>query len=414
MKNLLTILVVGISLALKSTAQESKISDSNSQTIKFDPSLAKGGSMTQVFTEINYIPLETTKESLLGDISQLEVTDINFIIYDNDTQCILIFDKSGKYKTKISSVNLTEKTSNSSGEALNGFKLLKSNGEHIIQISFKSKVFNFNTSGKLIMTKKVNDKGPRYISEYNFNDSVKVVNYYSDKKGNEDSLYLFGLLKNDKIIKKYLRIDNKIHKMGSFAVGGPSFIDTDNPDIKYAVKDYDYKIYKITSEGMSVAYNIVFPSINALPKDFSSNKIYNGKQMEYFFKQPNVNKIYGIGYTYEIGNYLYVKCGSLGHNLRQNGSFVYNLKDNSLISLNRLDPDTLSHYLPAISSRWDMDFKKYDSKYLYTCLSSLEMFTYYEQNKSKNYKYPAVIEDYFRTANKKNNPVIVQLKPKTI
>lgn len=50
---------------------------------------------------ITYISLETTKESLFGDIYQLLITDNTFIILDKKSKTVLIFSHEGKFKFKI-------------------------------------------------------------------------------------------------------------------------------------------------------------------------------------------------------------------------------------------------------------------------------------------------------------------------
>lgn len=59
--------------------------------IRINPGQAYGGTMQEYFDSIEYIPLETTQESLFGDISQLLVTDTGFVINDSDTKTILFF-----------------------------------------------------------------------------------------------------------------------------------------------------------------------------------------------------------------------------------------------------------------------------------------------------------------------------------
>ncbi|RZL13073.1 MAG: 6-bladed beta-propeller, partial [Pedobacter sp.] len=54
------------------------------KTLRLDPSTARGAAASQVFDEVKFIPLETTKESLFGSISQFVVTDGNYIVYDYD------------------------------------------------------------------------------------------------------------------------------------------------------------------------------------------------------------------------------------------------------------------------------------------------------------------------------------------
>src|SRR6476469_787262 len=71
------------------------------QTIRLDPENAIGGNASDIFSEVTFIPLETTSESLFGSISQLEITDEYYIILDRSTNSILIFTKAGKFHSKI-------------------------------------------------------------------------------------------------------------------------------------------------------------------------------------------------------------------------------------------------------------------------------------------------------------------------
>lgn len=95
-----------IYLALISTtalAQGDKVDSAGMKVLRIDPSRAKGVAVSQVFDEVKFIPLETNGESLFGTISQLSVTEHNFILYDYDTKAVLIFDKAGKYIAKVNS-----------------------------------------------------------------------------------------------------------------------------------------------------------------------------------------------------------------------------------------------------------------------------------------------------------------------
>ncbi|MEC3878157.1 6-bladed beta-propeller [Parapedobacter sp. 10938] len=405
------LVVVAILLVVNnSQGQESPVDTSTIRTLRIDPTTASGGNMSQVFDEINFIPLETTKESVFGDIGQLEVTESLFIVFDHDTKCILLFDRKGKYKTKIDVGKVIGGRLSPEDIDVYGFELYKKSSDYMIEIRTASNVYVFDTNAKQIDHYNRNSNAHISTQEYIFKDSVKLVSYYQNKKSEDKALYGYALLKNTQVLGKYFEIDTgKYSKTGDFAVGGPSFIETDNPEVLHAVRYYDYNIYQITSKGISIAYTLVFPSTNTIPYDFNRNKKYLGKKLDYFFKNPE--NIFGIGYTYQIGKYLYVKCGSLSANIRRNGSFVYDLENDYLISLNRLDPDSLSHHLPVIG-RWDNDFKKYDGQYLYASLSSLELFSYHEQVRMKGYNYPAAMQNYFKNGDKKDNPVIIQLKPK--
>lgn len=83
-----------------------------------------------------------------------------------------------------------------------------------------------------------------------------------------------------------------------------------------------------------------------------------------------------------------------------------------------LEPDSLSSFLPVTDASSDFyDFKSrgfhmYENGYFYTNYSSLAMFTFKEQSEGKTTKYPPNLEAYFKTQNKKSNPIIIKLKPK--
>ncbi|WP_449436084.1 6-bladed beta-propeller [Pedobacter steynii] len=79
-----------------------KIDSSKMVTLRIDPSSARGSTVSQFFDEVNFIPLETTKESLFGSISQLKMTNDNYFVFDWETKAVLIFTKSGKYVAKVS------------------------------------------------------------------------------------------------------------------------------------------------------------------------------------------------------------------------------------------------------------------------------------------------------------------------
>ena len=101
LKFALSIFFIG-SLAMEITfAQASKIDSTNFRTLRIDPASSRGAAASQLFDEVQFIPLETTKESMFGSISQLHLTDDSFVIWDYDTKSILIFTKEGKYRAKI-------------------------------------------------------------------------------------------------------------------------------------------------------------------------------------------------------------------------------------------------------------------------------------------------------------------------
>ncbi len=67
------------------------ININDAQTMNYQPLL----------DSINYIPLETTDQSLIGNIGKIYITPSNILIFDSKQTAILLFDKEGKFIRKI-------------------------------------------------------------------------------------------------------------------------------------------------------------------------------------------------------------------------------------------------------------------------------------------------------------------------
>lgn len=57
--------------------------------------------MSTFVSDIQYIPLETTDENLIGNINQLLLTDDKIIVVDQKTASIFFFNHKGEYLYKI-------------------------------------------------------------------------------------------------------------------------------------------------------------------------------------------------------------------------------------------------------------------------------------------------------------------------
>jgi|GEM_PF-5730915 len=266
------------------------------------------------------------------------------------------------------------------------------------------RAYTFDRNSKLLGSPESINMKYEPATVHHFSDSLKAIHHFRSDKGH----YRYAFLEGDQVVARYFEIDTT-DRTGNFGVGGPGFTPTDDPEVFHATRFYDYNIYRLDKSGLSVAYTLIFPEKRTIPADFGTDKTHKGKRIDYFFR--NHEKIFGIGHVYKVGDFLYIKCGSLNAEIRKNGSFVYNLEHDYLISLNRLDPDELSHHLPIIGA-WHNDFKLYDGTYLYASLSSQEMFSHYGEIKKNHPVFPPAMQHYFEKGSKKDNPVVIRLKPK--
>lgn len=109
---------------------------------------------------------------------------------------------------------------------------------------------------------------------------------------------------------------------------------------------------------------------------------------------------------------------SYGSSRNLNKAIIYNLKTTEITSLKDLKPDSLSSFLPVTDAGAYHDFANkgfhlYKDDNFYTSYSSLAMFSFKQQLGLKFDKFSPQMEQYFKTQDRKSNPVIIQLKPKS-
>ncbi|WGQ10984.1 6-bladed beta-propeller [Pedobacter gandavensis] len=394
-------------------AQTSKIDSSEMVTLRIDPEMARGAAVADIFEEVNFIPLETTAESLFGKISQLTVTENHFIIADWDTMSILIFSKDGKFRAKINGSSVNNSTRDNEKHSFYEFSMDRMNNEDCIKIHANRYVFYFDLNGKLIkkiLSKDYENGGLKFL------DKTEIKNHYSTENKQDTSHYEIGLAKDNKTIANYFPFNLKQRNKDLMYSKGESIIDSKIENERFFLTYYNYNIYKLSPKKLSLAYHIIFPAINSLPVDFLDNPAYIGpeKRRNYFEKNPKA--IFTLSNTYKIGNLLFFKTQDWDVDNKKE-ALIYNLNTNALISTGDLAPDTLSSFLPITDIGFHFEFSNngfhhYDGKYLYTSYSSLAMFAFKEQSIGKNPNYNTLLSNYFKTQNRKSNPIIIQLKPK--
>ncbi|MGM9477248.1 6-bladed beta-propeller [Pedobacter sp. GSP4] len=396
---------------LSAFSQEGKIDSSHVVTLRIDPQSARGAAVSQIFDEVKFVPLETTKESLFGNIAELRIAKNNFLIYDYDTKAVLLFDASGKYITKIDATKLETDKADKQKAVSRGFTLTKEGDTDYIVVYTPNNAQYFTFEGKFVKKVKKFD----YFSKLSFgNGDVEIKPYLNVKKGKDSTLYSIATInKKTKDTLAYFKLGDKFFEKDDWY--------GDNPITKYADNEafytnfYDYRLYKLTDNKLEMAYKFIFPALNSLPKDFISNPLYIKKRFEYFEKNKKV--FHGIGSSYLIGDNLYLKLSNIFWDKDQKKSLIYNTKTTELLSFQDLEPDSLSSFLPITDSGFGYDFENrgflaYEDKKFYTSYSALAMFTFKERSAGKTTTYPALLENYFKTGNRKSNPVIVILKPK--
>ncbi|MES2653474.1 MAG: 6-bladed beta-propeller [Bacteroidota bacterium] len=412
-KQLIICLLLTLFFSKQALAQ-GKVDSTETVTLRIDPQNARGAAVSQLFDEVKFIPLETTKESLFGSISDLKIVKENFLIFDWDTKAILIFTKEGKFKNKIDATRIQKDKADNSKTEFYGFTTVEENNESLIQIYTEKYIYYFNLDGKLV--KKVLDKDENSNYDFKYTNKKTIVRpNFKVKNGKDSTMYEVGILSGKDSVG-YFPFSTKRYETDEFWGGGSRFYHYGVDNEMFYLNYYDYNLYKITPTKLSLAYRIIFPANNSLPKDFTTNPIYIKKRGEYFRNNPKV--FYSLSSTYLIGNNLYLKMSNFGWAPDIKKSVIYNLKSSELTSIQDLEPDSLSSFLPITDASGNFyDFRNrgfhlLKDDYFYTSYSSLAMFTFREQLGDKYDKFSPEMQAYFKTQNRKSNPILIQLKPK--
>jgi len=406
-----------ISIANNVSAQKIiPVDSSRTQILRIDPSNAMGGNASDFFTEVNYIPLETTNESLFGSISKLVITDDYFIILDRNTSSILIFNKAGKFHAKIKGSQGAPIWEFAVNKYAKEIRFSRDQYKTYSYANYDGKILRSVKSGGELAKDEINDGNLHYFApnkgvSYEFPNNVDSTSKYF--KTYSKSLILFTDEKN-KVYAHGLGFDKREGEdLNTLSTGIWPF-NTVSDTAFYYTKPYSSNIYTIKPDAITLSYKLVFPYFISLPADFTVNPEYKKKQIEYVQKHPKI--IYCVANFYQLNENLIFKAGSWDSYPEDN--LIYNIRTGTLIAYKHILQDERSYFLPIYDdSNWGVSFNNSGilacaDGYIYTSASSLGMFQYREKYADQKAKYPPALDAYFKKGSRKDNPVIMQLKLK--
>ncbi|MES2378126.1 MAG: 6-bladed beta-propeller [Bacteroidota bacterium] len=375
-------------------ADNSKVSE-----LRLDPASALSKIAISTFAEsVSYLPLQTTKESTFGEITQLEVTAKSYIIWDKISNSILFFDKKGNYITKIAN---TDKNVPIPFKKIDHFSVDEANNEILFNDAHSFLIYYYDLDGKF---KRTAQKPPYLIAAYyNFKDrAIYYQSYNSDYFRNYHSS-VGNLLVVDKQnnATAYLPFDTTVIKDYHSLYGMNRNLSNNQDGRLFITNSYDYNIYSIDAGGkLSTAYHLVMPAINTIPADFLSNANYNEKRMSYTELHDEV--IYAISNFYSRDeNILFTLLSYKGDIL-----MYYNQKTQDLAKFISLSPDKLSYNLPFTSTRYIVADKgdRFITSVTASALFKARTALMVENKWSKDLPDPLV---KFFKSNSQQNPVLV-------
>jgi hypothetical protein len=410
-------LLVASSYAVKAQ-KVIKVDSSHVTTIRVDPSNAVGGVASDFFSEVNYIPLETTKESLFGSIAKLVITDEYYIVLDNNTHSILLFTKAGKYHAKI-------KSSQGESNTIWDFSVNKWTKQIIFTRDGYKNLTWCDYDGKVIKTTKLEgDKAKDEISQAEFYfiaPDKTIAAGYENKLDTADKYYRTF----SKSLILYAGDNHKVYAQGlpfkksegkiEYTYAGLGPLTSFGVDTAYFYsKRWDYAIYTVTPNAINFTYKFILPLYVSLPLDFMTNKLYADKKVEWAEKNRNV--ITGLGNFFRTGNNLVFKTFSENGYNNKEDNLIYNLKSGTTIAYKHIEQDERSYFMPIYDpTGWTFNNRGIlacQDGYLYTGVSAVGIFKSYTDNAEKKVNYPPALAEYFKKGSIKDNPAILQLKLK--
>lgn len=408
-----TLFIFFLTFGITVYGQVAKVDSSTMVTLRIDPENAKGATVSQIFDEVEFIPLETIKESLFGSISQLSATKEHFVIYDYDTKSVLIFTKNGKFHAKINADLMKSEEDSKNENSFYGFQLVTSGTQEQIMTHTSKYVYYFDFNAKLLQKKLSKDVKYEQFNTFT-NPDYLIKQGYLKTDGKDSTYHEIAIFNKDKEIAKYFPFSLDRYKNDQY-MGSSKIYNSGNGNDFFYGRPYDFNIYKITPDKLSLAYRLIFPASVSLPADFMTNESYKNKRLEYFQKNDQI--FYSLSDTYKIDNLLFLKMRSWGFDKNKKDALIYNLSTNEITSIKDIEPDSLSSFLPITDAGAFYDYQSrgmhlFKDQNFYTSYSSLAMFTFKEQSAGKKPHYNAVLSNYFKTQNKKSNPVLIRLKPK--
>lgn len=413
----ISILIILVIFPRLVSSQSFVVDTFHSREIRIDPEEAYGAEISDLATGVECIPLETTSESYFGQVDRLEVVRDTLIIYDEETDAILIFNRIGKFVNKINTIPQIKVIKGK--RTLKSFSIDRINHLIIIQVmttDHQRKLAFFNITGNYVKLEDVRKDDP--IAQFNCfyalgNRTYAFANaLFSVPKDlqqqEEDRKYelLLGQLPRA-IYGRALPFNFDREITGDDYLSG-NFYGV-NDTAAFYIKSYQYNVYRITSDSVRRAYNFVFPYMLTLPEEFFSDKQLDGKRDAYLVN--NSKYIFTIENFYECGKSLTFSLVSKVSLPNVGAHFLYSLTTGSLYSLTNVSPDSLNAYLPLFADHSIVQAA--DNGCLYTSLSSARLLAEKESRPPEKVKrLPTTLKTFFSKGTANNNPIIVKIKMK--
>lgn len=372
-------------------------------TIRIDPESASGGIASQIFEAVEFIPLETTSESLFGSIDQMEVTEDYYFILDTRSRSILIFNRDGSLHTRIRSGGVDK--------YFGFFTLNRLSKKIIINNQFSNGLLIYDYDGKYL-GKEAFPADAKSLYYFGANSVLYNLSRPFDTKRTPKMSYDLAYGNGFSPIRKYLNAYNPKFENGEYNIEYNPFNYSGEIGSCMFSLPFEYKAYQLNDTGLLNTYKFIFPLHYSLPINFSTDSIYIGHRAQYVYSnRENLHKIYSVSNVYKIGDRLLFAAPTGQLRIGSDWNYLYNLKSGSLISFSRVTADSSTFYFPILASL----LEKVDAVHNGEIFSSFPSFRIFAINNNieKLVNYPLALKKLLASGSKNDNPVIVKFRLKS-
>ena len=388
------------------------------KSLYLNPDNAPGAKASVLFSEAELIPLRTSKISHFTNIQDFLVTPNYFIFLDNTSNSVLIFNKEGKFlykykkrRYKIQTIQYVHEQNALFIKATNkNYTIPKIKAQQMIERSPKNDFSKYislellhldDTTGYRVEKLPV----PKYALNtlYYFNGDYLFVNDRYNKYLKDTVAFNLNVVHDNKVIKSYFPFLN-IPKLPPFYKDVSIAINTTTDDSSFLVqKQFDNTVYELTTDSLYAKYKFVFPSEQTMAGDFQSTIFKNNIDLENAINKNN-KVIYIIYNMMEFRSLLFFTTFTVNYKSK---NLLFNSTDNKLYDLEKITTDSVVYFLP---SSIFSTIKGQDNDYVYTRISSADLFNEKDKLLSKNKLLPEKIKQLLSRLSKFDNAIIIKLK----
>ena len=356
------------------------VDNSNSDSIRVDVSdIAESIEYSKIFAKIEYIPLETSPNCIIGGIDKMIRHENRFFILDQQTLSLFIFDAEGKFLNKISQFGKGPQEYAS----LSDFFLDIDHNRIILNCGTKFLYFDMNTCTFIKEERKAKNSQSAYLGNETFA-------YYS-RNSTWNGKYNISAYRQGKEIYRHLPISEK---MAGFTFEKEySFFQPDREGNVLFATMLDNVVYKLNPDSMAVAYHIDFGK-NGLPENFLDD-VPHDERIERLFKSSycrSVDNFIKNDYL-TFFNFTYKERVNTYLNLHERKEkFIFQNDINDMTFIGDISPFLYCDDVSIYSWMQMVDFKEE-----YPIIKENENLLDAFEKEAENVQYKEKIDDYRKT-----------------